>query len=274
MGHTRIQPLREHRKIELPIWTEAFFASELLLLHADPVYYGLGVPRGNGSGVVLIPGLLAPDWLFTPMLHWLKRIGYRPFYSGIGFNNECPNLLIQRQLNRTLDLAVESTSAKVHLIGHSLGGVMARSVAAQRHEQIASVTTLGSPFRGIVAHGSVLQVAERVRLRILQEHGEDVLPDCYTARCTCDFVKSVRGCIPRGVRETAIYTQDDGVVDWRRCKCDDCDNDFAVRGTHIGLVFNAQVYRVIADRLAACDGGVGQKPRSSRKAPRLSRRRG
>ena len=68
----------------------------------------------------------------------------------IGFNAECPNLLIQRRLNESIDNAIAETGAKIHLIGHSLGGIIARAVAGQRPNDIASVTTLGSPFRGTV----------------------------------------------------------------------------------------------------------------------------
>ena len=31
----------------LPIWQEALFGIEILLLHAAPVYFGFGVPRGE-----------------------------------------------------------------------------------------------------------------------------------------------------------------------------------------------------------------------------------
>lgn len=250
MGRAQERHLQEHRRVDLPIWTEALFATELILLHADPVYYAWGVPRGDGSAVVLIPGLLSPDIWFMPMLHWLDRIGYRGLYSGIGFNNGCPNLMIQRQVNLTIDEAIRKTGQKVHLIGHSLGGMMARSVAAQRPDDVASVITLGAPLQGVVAHGSVLRAAESVRLRILQEHGNGVLPECYTARCTCDFADAITRCMPPTVLETAIFTEDDGVVDWRCCKTNDCRTDFSVRGTHIGLVFNPSVYRIIADRLS------------------------
>jgi hypothetical protein len=41
------------------MWQEALVGVELLLLHATPVYYGIGVPHGDGSGVILIPGFLA-----------------------------------------------------------------------------------------------------------------------------------------------------------------------------------------------------------------------
>jgi pimeloyl-ACP methyl ester carboxylesterase len=57
---------------------------------------------------------------------WLARIGYNPFFSGIGFNTECPNLLIRRQLNDTIEKALTKSGRKLHLIGHSLGGIIAR----------------------------------------------------------------------------------------------------------------------------------------------------
>lgn len=256
MGRAQITFLEDHQEAKVPIWNEALFAAELLLLHASPVYYGLGVPRGNGAAVVLIPGLLCADAYLMPLRWWLERIGYTAFYSGIGFNAECPNLLIQDCVNETIKDALESTGQRVHLIGHSLGGIMARSVAAQRPKDVASVITLGAPYRGIVAHRSVLGLAERVRLRIMEDHGSGVLPDCYTGRCTCDFAKSARRAMPASVLETAIYTEDDGIVDWRYCTDDDCNTDFAVRGTHIGLAYNPSVYSIIANRLAEATANV------------------
>lgn len=80
-------------------WTEALFGAEILILHATPVYYGLGVPRGDGSAVIIIPGFLGTDLYLTELHAWLARIGYRPYFSGIGINAECPNILIQRRLN-------------------------------------------------------------------------------------------------------------------------------------------------------------------------------
>jgi pimeloyl-ACP methyl ester carboxylesterase len=182
---------------------------------------------------------------------WLERVGYRPYLSGIGLNAECPNLLIRYRLADTLDKALSRSRRKIHLIGHSLGGIIARSIAAQRPGDIASVITLAAPFRGTVLHQSVMGAAKVVRNHILAEHGPRVLPECYTARCTCDFVTSLRTDIPRSVAETAIYTRDDGIVDYRYCKTGKRDADFEVPGTHIGLAFNPSVYTIIAERLAA-----------------------
>lgn len=234
---------------KLSKWHEAFFGVEFLLLVTSPVYYGIGVPRGDGSAVVVIPGFLDWDAYLVVMKNWLKRIGYRPYYSGIGLNAECPNLIIEQRLNKTIDKARRESGGKVHLIGHSLGGIIARSIAGQRPKDIASVTTLASPFRGTVAHRSVLNSTELVRRFILLQHGPRVLPECYTSRCSCDFVQALRRDLPASVSQTAIYTRQDGVVDWRYCVTGDPKIDVEVSGTHTGLAFNPAVYKVIAQRL-------------------------
>jgi hypothetical protein len=96
----------------------------------------------------------------------------------------------------------------------------------------------------------VLQAAEAVRRHILKEHGEQVLPTCYTGRCTCNFLDSLRRNVPSSVLQTAIYTRSDGIVDWRYCLTGHPGVDFEVPGTHIGLSFNSSAYAVIANRLA------------------------
>jgi len=240
----------EEAEIDIPIWKEALFAAELLLLYASPVYYGLGIPRGDNSAVVVIPGFLGTDVYLSNLNSWLERIGYRPYLSNIGLNAECPNLLIRYRLEKTIQRALDDTGKKVHLIGHSLGGIIARSVASQRPRDIASVIMLAAPLRGTVLHRSVFNAAKAVRRHILEQHGPRVLPECYTPRCTCDFVRSLRGDVPAPVVETAIYTREDGIVDWRYCRTGHRNVDFEVPGTHIGLAFNPAVYSIIAERLA------------------------
>src|ERR1700693_3823086 len=198
-----------HSGIDFSPWTEALFAAEILLLHATPIYYGFGVPHGDDSGVVIIPGFLGTDLYLMELHGWLGRIGYRPYFSGIGINADCPNILVQRHVRETIDRALDETEHRIHLIGHSLGGVIARSIAGARPKDIASVITLASPIRGTVASRAVIHAAEAVRLRILQEHGTGVLPHCYTGRCTCNFVDSLRRKVPESMLQTAIYTRDD-----------------------------------------------------------------
>ena len=250
-NHRARKPVpKPHSEAETSLWTEALFGAEILLLHATPVYYGFGVPRGDQSGVVIIPGFLGTDLYLTELHGWLERIGYRAYFSGIGINAECPNLLIQRHLTETVNRALDETGQRIHLIGHSLGGVIARSMAAQRPRDVASVTTLASPIRGTAANRAVLHAADAVRLQILQEHGKSVLPQCYTGRCTCNFIGSLRRDVPRSMLQTAIYTRHDGIVDWRYCITDNSEDDFEVPGTHIGMAFNPAAYSIVAERLA------------------------
>lgn len=95
MARRQQNRLHEHSEADISIWKEALFGAELLLLHASPVYYGLGIAPGDGSGVVVIPGFLGSDGYLREMVGWLSRIGYHSYSSGISFNAECPNLLIQ-----------------------------------------------------------------------------------------------------------------------------------------------------------------------------------
>jgi triacylglycerol lipase len=254
--------LTAHAEAAVSIWKEALFGAELLLLHASPVFYGYGVPHGDHSAVVLIPGFLGTDGHVAHLAAWLRRIEYRPYLSNIGVNAGCPDLLVRERVMTTVDRARAESGRRVHLIGHSLGGIMARSIAARRPSDIASVTTLAAPFRGTVAHRSILRAAESVRRETLRQHGRRVSSECSTADCGCAFVTSLRRSISASVARTAIYTQDDGVVDWRYCRTGDEHSDFEVSGTHIGLVFNAAVYSIIARRLAEANRGSTRTPRN------------
>lgn len=266
MRSGRAAARKKHEAVDLPIWQELLVGVEMLTLRVSPVYWGFGTPRGNGSAVIVIPGFLGTDLYLAEIRAWLSRIGYRSYYSGIGLNAECPNLLIRHRLSETIQKAYRSTRAKVHLVGHSLGGVLARAVASQMPDRVASVITMGSPFRGVTVHPSVLRAAELVREQILDRHGSGVLPACYTGACTCEFLESLTEKLPVSVHQTAIYTKSDGIVDWRVCRTGNPKVDFEVSTTHIGLVFNPIAYDVVARRLAqAAEAAPGRRAGRSRK---------
>ncbi len=235
----------------MPLWREVLFGIDWVALHASPVYYGIGVPRGDGAPVVVIPGFLGSDDYLREMYYWLRRIGYKPYYSRIGRNAECPDVLTDR-LFSTMDRAYSETGRPLHLIGHSLGGLVARSAAIRRPDQVAQVISLATPFRDIRVHPIVLAAAGFVRGRILDRQRErKVEKECYTGSCTCDFATSIQQDVPDSVSRAAIYTGTDGVVDWRSCVEEEQELNMKVTGTHTGLAFNPQVYRRVAKLLAA-----------------------
>lgn len=254
---------KKDEAVYTPIWQEALVGIEFVCLRVSPVYWGFGVPRGDGSAVVVIPGLLATDLYLVEMRAWLGRIGYRPYISGIGLNAECPNLLIRQRLTETIEKARRETKRRVHLVGHSLGGLLARAAASQMPDVVASVTTLGAPFRGVAAHPSVIRLTEWVRKQIHERHGDGVLPECYTGACTCEFLQSICGEIRPSVRQTAIYTKSDGIVDWRVCRTGDPSIDVEVSATHLGLTFNPVVYDVLGRRLSECQETPSVRKRRS-----------
>ncbi|MCH7522512.1 MAG: hypothetical protein IH920_01900, partial [Chloroflexi bacterium] len=55
---------------------------------------------------------------------------------------------------------------------------------------------------------------------------------------------------PPSIRRAALYSRDDGLIDWRNCLEPDPSLNHEVGGTHIGLVFNPRVYRIVAKLLA------------------------
>lgn len=235
-----------------PIWVEVFFPAEWLVLHLSPVYYGFGVPRGHGEPVVVVPGFLGDDRYLTEMYLWLRRIGYRPYFSGIGRNVDCPEILTQRLL-MTIHQAHQDTGKDVIIIGHSLGGMLARGAAHRASSMVSHVITMGSPFRGVQAHPMVLSVANFVRSNIVGERKrrKEVTSKCFTPQCSCEFVATMRDGLPRDeYARDAIYSKCDGVVDWHACIEEDTTLNHEVTATHIGMAFNPDVYRKVGNLLA------------------------
>ncbi|MET0850426.1 MAG: hypothetical protein ABW020_04770, partial [Candidatus Rokuibacteriota bacterium] len=105
---------RVERTAAVPLWREALFGVDLVSLHASPTFFGCGVPRGDGSAVVLVPGFLGSDWYLLDLYYWLRRMGYRAYLSRMGRNAECLDVLMGRLL-ATLDTARAETAGKVHL---------------------------------------------------------------------------------------------------------------------------------------------------------------
>jgi triacylglycerol lipase len=244
---------KDMQTAERPIWLEALAGLDWVALHASPVYYGFGVPRGDRSAVIVVPGFMGTDHYLMEMYYWLRRIGYRSYNSNIGWNADCLNILVGK-LSQTIEKAHQESGGKVHLIGHSLGGVLARSAAERNAGQVASVITLGSPFRGVRSHPLVLQTAKMVRSKILSQRkgksaAAEVYPECFTGFCECNAVTSLQKDV-EAMHHTAIYTKSDGIVDWRVCVHEDPAKNFEVKGTHVGLAFNPTAYSLIARRLA------------------------
>lgn len=246
-GSGLVSLVEEPNLVYLPLWHETLAGIEYLRLKASPVYYGYGVPLGDQSPVIPVPGFLGFDTLMIEMRFWLRRIGYQPFCSQIGLNAECPDILAQRLLATVLDVHA-NTGRKIHLIGHSLGGMLSRSVANQAPDKIASVITLASPITALRVNPFVNQAMAFVRDYVSIRNDRPQV-DCFSQSCACGFPDTIRGGVPAHIPRTALYTKQDGVVDWQTCRDVNVGTNIEVEGTHVGMIWNPQVYRIIAEHL-------------------------
>jgi pimeloyl-ACP methyl ester carboxylesterase len=226
---------------------EILAVHDWLSLRLSRVYSGVGVPHGDGSPVIVVPGFLGSDRYLVTLYRWLRRIGYRPYYSGMGRNIRCPDLLVERLL-RTVEQAHVDTGLRARIVGHSLGGTLARAVAARAPEKVEQVITIGSPLAFARVHPFVLAAMGIVRANA--RRGPARPPECYTEACDCAFVRSAGAPLPPSVRGVSIFTKRDGVVDWRCCLDETGHPNIEVRSSHLGLAFNREVYREIAHQLA------------------------
>jgi triacylglycerol lipase len=228
---------------------EMRWQAELARLLVDPVYRGVGIPRGTGVSVILLPGFLAGDASLAVMGDWLRRIGYTPVASGMHANVGCSDRALDR-LEARLDGVFHGSGRPVALVGHSRGAHFAKAMAHRCPEKVAAVVSLGAgldaPFDISVPTQWTLAA-----FRLLYAHTSDRVArnGCLTDTCRCRFTRDYAGDFPARVPLTSIYSKEDGVVRWPACvvpyaRC------VEVSGSHVGLAFNRKVYRVLAETLA------------------------
>lgn len=236
--------------VATPIWREMMCGLDWLSLRMSPVYYGCGVARGNGQPVMVIPGFMASDTSLLELYWWLTRMGYRAYLSEIGRNADCPNYVEGLLVARVREAYAE-TGQKVTLIGHSLGGMLARSIATDHPELVAMVMTLGSPFRDSVrAHPAVFATADALRRVETGDTASHIGPLCFSGHCTCGFVRNLLEPPGLTMPHFAVYSRTDGVVDWRSCLDEDAELNDEVASTHIGMAFHPGVYRLIGEHMS------------------------
>ena len=119
--------------------------TEFGMLMGDPIFWGLGVPRGDGRSVLVLPGLFAGDGYLQPLRDWLGRSGYSPVKSGIDRNPGWSSELVDA-LGALALAEHRRTGRRVTIVGHSMGGLQGRSVAARLPQVVRHVIALGSPL--------------------------------------------------------------------------------------------------------------------------------
>ena len=193
------------------------------------------LPPGDGHAVMVVPGFGAGDLATAPLRRLLNRLGYTAYGWEQG-----RNLGMRPALKQALGLRLHKLAERhgpVSLIGWSLGGVYVREMARHAPHQVRRIITLGSPINERPDANNLMPIFQFIN------RGKPVKVDLE------GFRKRIA---PPPVPCTAIYTRSDGIVAWRCCREPEAPNteNIEVRGSHMGLVYNAQAIRAIAERLA------------------------
>ena len=233
--------------------SEARALAELAALHRDPVFYGRGVPRGDGRTVLVIPGLFGNDLYLRPLRSWLSRIGYRPVRSGVSINAGCPDRL-RTEIERSL--VPQLGHGPIAIVGHSRGGMLGWAIASRLQEQVSHLALLGSPAPAVVAmmKEDITRAPSTVARSSVADAGARAVklldPDCTVPRCGCPYTDDLRRALHPATQVMAIFTRDDPIVRPNACRVPDGEN-IEISGTHGGLVYNRAALPHLAEFLAA-----------------------
>ena len=196
--------------------------------------------RGDGHGVLVLPGLLASDTSTTLLRRFVRLLGYDVRGWTLG-RNVGPTAEVLDGLPAMLTDFAAQAGRPVSLIGWSLGGIYARELARRQPELVRQVITLGSPF---ALTDSSQSYAHRAYQRHESQHVNSRVPDRDQLRQPID------------VPSTAVYSRWDGVVAWQACIEPEtklhCNVE--VRCGHLGFGVDPATLWLIADRLAAPAG--------------------
>jgi pimeloyl-ACP methyl ester carboxylesterase len=226
---------------QLPGWTSLLNEAQAVLAPR-----AREIPRdlrdalpGDGRPVLVFPAFLAGDWETEPLRTFLAAKGYSVYGWDLGANIGPTAFTLNGMARRLDEVRAENHGARVTLIGHSLGGVLARELAKLRPDAVRQVIVLAGPIHKptaslLVPLYDLLSMFHSESAEALEAHLNE----------------------PPSVPVTAIYTRSDGIISWesslevpgaRR-------ENVEVSGAHTTMARNFDAWRIILDRLRLGEG--------------------
>lgn len=204
-------------------------------------------PR-DAEPVVLVPGFWAGDSSLGAMAAGLRHAGRRTYRSQIHANIGCTASAAD-QLEARIEAVAMRRGSRVRLVGHSLGGMLARGLAVRRPDLISGIVTLGSPMLAPGAHHLALSASLEVLVRLSAAGWPGLMAqDCVSGACARSAFDEARAPVPDDVAFTAVWSRRDGVVDWRAC-IDPEAIAVEVSATHLGMAVDPRVHGVVLEAL-------------------------
>ena len=216
----------------------------------------------RGEPVVLVPGFLAGDTSLALMARSLRRRGYRTYRSQIHANVGCTRTAAG-ELEARLEAIAQRRGSRVQVVGHSLGGMLARGLAVRRPDLVSGIVTMGSPMLAPAAHHVSLTASVDVLVRLTRAGLRGLMAeDCVAGECARESFEESRLPVPDGVAFTTVYSRRDGIVDWRAC-VDPLAHPVEVRASHVGMAVDPRVIEQVVAALVR-HRQLGREPGTAR----------
>ena len=200
--------------------------------------------------VVLVPGFMAGDTSLGLMARHLRRNGYRTYRSTMHANVGCTQEA-SYALERRIEAIAIKRDRKVTVVGHSLGGLLARGIASRRPDLVDGIITMGSPLLAPGAVHPVLAFDLAVVIALRRAGlGGMMGDDCTSGDCARLSWEEARRDLDPAVSFTSIFSRRDGVIDWRGC-LDPGARTVEVRTSHLGMAVDPVVFDVVTRTLQA-----------------------
>lgn len=212
-------------------------------------------PVRGGDPVLLVPGFLAGDGALALMARRLRGDGFRTYRAHIRANIGCTRAAAA-ELEARLEGIAARRESRVQLVGHSLGGMLARGVAVRRPDLVSTVVTLGSPMLAPGAHHRSLAQSLEVLVRLSAAGVPGLMAaTCVRGPCARESFEESRRPLADGIGFTTVYSRRDGVVDWRAC-VDPLAEQVEVAASHLGMAFDPRVIDVVGRALLRDGAGT------------------
>ena len=210
--------------------------------------YATRAPIRDDEPVLLVPGFMAGDGTLALMRRALQQQGLRTYRSHIHANVGC-TLDAASQMEMRLESIAQRRGSKVRLVGHSLGGMLARGVAARRPDLVSGLVTMGSPMLAPGAHHVSLSASVAMLVRLSRAGFPGVMSeDCVAGACARQSFDEGRAPLSDTISFTSIYSKRDGIVDWRAC-IDPAAIPLEVRASHVGMALDPRVIAAVTQAL-------------------------